>query len=128
MKFRFAMVMALTCALSMPLRADLTSYTISPKSAAAPSIMIAPQTMPQTLTSVVSQDVYLVGLTVAAPAGVTVLVQDKNGTPIPLVPTVTGATNVLWVLNLPFLYWCPGGFSVQAGGASVYFYAVWKVK
>jgi hypothetical protein len=78
------------------------------------------QVVPATLTSVVSKDAWIYQIVVANITGsaVTFLVQDKQGTPLAVVPTVSIPANTAIIITFPFATRLIGGFSWQAGTGS----------
>jgi hypothetical protein len=117
--------------------ADLTAYgKPCPKNLAFLTCrQVNPQAVPTSLSTVVTTTniltggVYLDTLTVSntTAGAVTLLVQDQQGTPVAFIPTqsIAANTTVTWVF--PSGVWLPGGFSIQAGGAGLRFYASWLV-
>ena len=88
---------------------------------------IKPQAIPATLTTVVTGDVHLTNLVIIVVSGTpTVTVQDKQGTPIPLLSAITTTNGTTYYLPASMQYFCPGGFSIQASGSGAYFYASWR--
>lgn len=92
----------------------------------AGQMQIKPQAMPTALTTVATADAFLKGVTITNPTAnaITALVEDGQGVPVPFLGTIAIAAHSTEVL--PYGYWCPGGFSVQAGGAGLDYYATWK--
>jgi hypothetical protein len=103
----------------------------------AGDVQIKPQAVPTSLTKVAYSDAYLKGMTIYQPIGVTVIVQDNQGSPIPIVPAYspTQAMTTLFLFSAAaspgspmagYRYWAPGGFSIIASGAGAFFQASWS--
>jgi hypothetical protein len=104
------------------------SPTLYNASQPAAVVQIKPQAVPTSTTVVATVDAYIVGLTISVPTGstITVTVADGQGSPIPLIPATPLVGPVTYVVNIPFGYWCPSGFTVLASGAGATYYAVWR--
>lgn len=91
-------------------------------------VHIKPQAVPTSLTAIASSEASIIGLVITNPtaSAITILLQDGQGSPIPLLGTNSLAANTTTVANIPFGYWCPGGWSIQAGGAGLTYYATWR--
>jgi hypothetical protein len=99
--------------------------TLFPFTRGAGQMQIKPQAMPTALTTVAAADAFLKGVTITNPtaSAITALVEDAQGVPVPFLGTVSIAAHSAQVI--PIDYWCPGGFSVQAGAAGLDYYATW---
>ncbi len=88
---------------------------------------IKPQAIPATLTTVITGDVHLTNLVIIVVSGSpTVTVQDKQGTPIPLLSAITTTNGTTYYIPPGMFYYCPGGLSIQSSGPGAYVYASWK--
>lgn len=125
-----ALLLLIASLATFPAHADITTYNKA--SLTGTYRQVKPQAVPTSLTAVVAGvDAYLDGIVIVIPAaaaasGVTVTIQDGQGTPIPLIPAITTGGASVSVGSFPFGYWCPGGISIQASGAGTYFYASWR--
>ncbi len=89
---------------------------------------IKPQAIPGTLTTVITGDIHLTNLVITVSSGTPVVtVQDKQGTPVPLLAGITTVTGTTYFLPSGIEYYCPGGISVSAtGGGTAYIYLSFK--
>ena len=102
------------------------SPTLLPKQPLSGYVHIKPQAMPTSLTVVAASDALVDMIVVIATGAQTVLVQDAQGTPIPIYPSFTTVAGTIYMASFPAGYYCPGGFAVQAGGAGISYYASWR--
>lgn len=112
----------LAAALLLALSSFAQSPTLLNKQVLNGRVHFAPQAMPTALTSVTKNNALIYMIVVSATGAQTVLIQDGQGTPIPVFPSFTTATGTLYVAYFADGYYCPGGISVQAGGAGVNYY------
>ena len=86
------------------------------------------QAMPTSLTDMDTRDSRLTGFVAYNSTGapITLTLQTKDATPIPLAFSGALAAGVTLVANSPFEMLCKGGWSVQASATGVYFGAVWS--
>lgn len=100
-------------------------------------VQIKPQAVPTSLTVVANADAYIKGIWLYQPAGVSVTVQDNQGSPIPMIPATSpaAATATMYLFSAAaspgspmagYRYWAPGGFSIQASGAGAFFQCSWS--
>lgn len=100
-------------------------------------VQTKPMAVPQSLTKVATADAYLKGCTITQPAGVTVTLQDNQGSPIPIIPAVTFTVTTQTIFKWgdapspgspmgAYRYWAPGGFSIIASGAGATFQCSWS--
>lgn len=99
------------------------SPTLLQKGQLSGKVHFVPQTMPTSLTVVTPSDAYIVQIVIMATTAVTITVQDNQGSPIPIYPTFTSAAGTVYMAYFADGYYAPKGFSVQAGGAGVTYYA-----
>lgn len=110
--------------------ATCNSATVPVCTTGSPSgdVQIKPQAVPTSSTTVTSYDAYLKTVTVAntTASPITFTLADKQGSPVNVLSAVSVPANTTSVITFPDLYWCPGGFTVQAGGNGLNFYASWR--
>jgi hypothetical protein len=85
------------------------------------------QAVPTSLTDVDTRDAHLLGYCVSnsTTGALTFTIQTKDASPLPLPLTGSITANTAVCNNTPFGLLSKGGFSVQAGGAGLYYQAVW---
>jgi hypothetical protein len=88
---------------------------------------VKPQAVPASVTVVAIYDAYLQMVTVTntTAGALTFTLADRQSTPVAVLSAVSIAANTTYVITFP-LYWCPGGFTVLAGGSGLNFYASWR--
>ena len=128
MKKRILIALALLGGLSLaPARADMTYFG---QAAASGDVQIKPQAVPTSSTVVTSYDAWLSTITITNTTGsaVTVTVADQQASPVKLLNSVSIAANTTYVVTFPAKkeYWLPGGFTIQAGGSGLNFFAAWR--
>ncbi len=91
-------------------------------------VQIKPQSVPTSSTAVTTSDAYLKSVTITNTTGsaVTFTLSDRQASPVAALSAVSIAANTTYVVSFPNLYWCPGGFTVTAGGSGLNFYAAWR--
>jgi hypothetical protein len=91
-------------------------------------VQIKPQAVPQSTTTVTASDAYLKSVTITNTSGspVTFTLADKQASPVAAMSAVSVGANTTYVVTFPDKYWCPGGFTVAAGGSGLNFYASWR--
>lgn len=104
--------------------ADITTYDKAVH--LGPEVHIKPVALANGTTSIVSQDIFLTSLFITATGTITVTVQDKQGSPIPLFSGLTTAAGTTYFLPPGIRYWCSGGLTVITSGTGAYFYASWE--
>lgn len=85
------------------------------------------QAVPTSLTDFDTKDSHIIGYCFYNSTGgnVTLTIQTKDASPLPLPVSGPIAAGVSVCSNAPFGLLSKGGWSVQAGGAGVYMSAVW---
>ncbi len=85
------------------------------------------QAVPTSLTDLDTKDSHIIGYCFYNSTGgnVTLTIQTKDASPLPLPLSGPIATGVSVCTNAPFGILTKGGWSVQAGGAGVYVSATW---
>jgi hypothetical protein len=112
--------------------ATCNTATIPICSSGSPSgaVQVKPQAVPTSTTAVTTYDAYLQTITISNPTAgaITFTLSDRQGSPIAAIPTVSIPANTVYVVVWPEgrSYWCPGGFTVSAGGAGLTFYGAFK--
>ncbi|HVZ39369.1 MAG TPA: hypothetical protein VHI13_08840 [Candidatus Kapabacteria bacterium] len=89
-------------------------------------VQIKPQAVPTSLTAVAKSDAYLDQVVISCTGTPTVTLQDNQGTPVPLIPTLQTAAGTIYVMSFPRWYWTPGGFSISASTSGCNWYASWR--
>lgn len=88
-------------------------------------VQIKPLAVPQSTTIVSAGDAYIKSLTITntTSGAVTFTLADKQASPIALFTAVSIAANTTYVVVFQpgGYYWCPGGFTVAAGGSGLNF-------
>jgi hypothetical protein len=106
------------------------TQTIPICTAGSPSgdAQIKPQAVPTSTGTVTTYDAYLKSVTVAntTAGAVTFTLADRQASPIAVLSAVSIAANTTYVIVFPTPQWCPGGFTVIAGGAGLNYAASWK--
>lgn len=92
--------------------------TVTPKPLATTEYQIRPQAVPSTATDIVSGDAYLVGGTLTTGTSASACtIQDKQGTPIPIMNALAIAANTVY--NFQFSNrWMPGGITWSCTAAT----------
>lgn len=122
MKKLISVILLLT--LSAASFADMTTYDKAVH--LGNEVQMKPVALASGTTSVVSQDVFLTSLFIMATSSITVTVQDKQGTPIPIFASLSTAAGTTYFLPPGVRYWCSGGISVVTSGPGAYIYASWE--
>lgn len=107
-----------------------SSATIPLCGAGQPSgdMQVKPQAVPTSTGNVAFVDSYLKSVTVAntTAGAITFTLADRQASPIAVLSAVSIAANTTYVIVFATPYWCPGGFTVLAGGAGLNFYSAWR--
>ena len=92
-------------------------------------VQVKPQSVPTSTTTVTGVDAYLKQITVTNTTGspVTFTLADKQASPVAVLSAVSIAANTTYVIRFADTpYWCPGGFTVAAGGSGLTWYGSWR--
>lgn len=94
----------------------------------ANEVRTKPQAAPTSTTTVTAQDAYLEAVTITntTAGAVTFTLADKQGSPVAFLSAVSIPANSTTVISIPLFYWCPGGFTVAAGGSGLTYSTVFK--
>lgn len=108
--------------------AGFAQETPVPLPSTAGVMNIAPKDVPTSLTVVTTQDSMLTGITITNTTGgaLTFTLQSGQPSPVVFLPAVSIAANTTYVVNIPFGVWMVRGFSVQASGSGLRYYAQWR--
>jgi hypothetical protein len=119
---------ALAFAQSSPATCNSATVPVCSKGSPSGDVQIKPQAVPSSSTVVTKVDAYLKTITVTntTSGAVTFTLQDGQGSPIAVLSAVSVAANTTYVIVFPALYWCPGGFTVQASSTGLNFYGAWR--
>ncbi len=102
--------------------------TPAPLPSTAGVMNIAPKAVPTSLTTVAAYDAMLYGVTVTntTAGAITFTLQSRDSSPVAFLSAVSIAANTTYVIAVPFGVWMVRGFSVQASGVGLTYYAQWR--
>lgn len=122
----FAVALLLAALLPVAQAAPPQKYKNNGSSTA--TVVIKPQPMPTTLTSVTTNDAWIIGATVTSASGSTVnaTIQCNESPNSPFLATTPIPSYTTYPIATPYMHWCPGGFSVLASASGLTYYVIWK--
>lgn len=91
-------------------------------------VKIKPQAAPTSLAVVGAADAYIkeVSVTNTTGSAITFTLADRQGSPIAELSAISVPANGVYVIVYVVPYWCPGGFTVIAGGAGLNYFVAWQ--
>lgn len=126
----FAAALLIPCAFAQQNPATCNTATPAICTPGSPSgdVQIKPQAVPTSAQTVSTYDAYLKEVVIAntTASAITFTLADRQGTPIAVLSGVSVAANTTIIVAFPNLYWCPGGFTVVAGGTGLNWYGGWR--
>jgi hypothetical protein len=127
-RLAFAGILAAAAAFAQTATCNSATIPVCTNGTPSGDVQIKPIAVPTSSTAVTSSDAYLKSITVTntSTGALTFTLADRQGTPVSVMSAVSIGANTTYVVTFPNLYWCPGGFTVQAGGSGLNFYASWR--